>query len=103
MNKKLKHIRNARQKVMNAAKKILREEMNKYVDKFGWDQDIDSHLWYGVNDCGIGFLIAMNSSIKNAEQADLASDEDIMEQIEESKKDGAKIRDFEELAEELGI
>ena len=28
---------------------------------------------------------------------------DIMEQIEESKKDGAKIRDFEELAEELGI
>jgi len=45
----------------------------------------------------------MNSSIKNMEQADLASDEDIMEQIEESKKDGAKIRDFEELAEELGI
>jgi len=42
MNKKLKHIRNARQKVMNAAKKILREEMNKYVDKFEWDRDIDS-------------------------------------------------------------
>ena len=79
MNKKLKHIRNARQKVMNAAKKILREEMNKYVDKFGWDQDIDSHLWYEVNDCGIGFLVAINNSIKNVEQADLASDEDVME------------------------
>ena len=28
---------------------------------------------------------------------------DMMEQIEEGKKDGAKVLDFEELAEELGI
>jgi len=94
---KIKHIRSARQKVMNAAKKILREEMNEYVDKFGWDTDVDSWLWYGVNDCGIGFLIAMNNSVKNAECAD------IMEQIEEGKRDDTKPRDFEELADELEI
>ena len=30
-------------------------------------------------------------------------DEDILEQIEEGKRDDVEIRDFEELAEELGI
>jgi len=31
------------------------------------------------------------------------SDKDLMEQIEEGKKDNAKIMDFEELARELGV
>jgi len=94
---KIKHISSARQKVMNTAKKILREEMNEYVDKFGWDQDIDSWLWYGVNDCGISFLVAVNCSVKNAEYMD------ITKQLEDEKRDDTKPRDFEEVANELGI
>jgi len=31
------------------------------------------------------------------------SDRDLMNQIEEGKREGVKIRDFEELAKELGI
>ncbi|MCZ7400123.1 MAG: hypothetical protein O8C62_10710 [Candidatus Methanoperedens sp.] len=34
---------------------------------------------------------------------DVLSDVDIMEQLEEGKKTGTKVRDFEELAKELGI
>ena len=34
---------------------------------------------------------------------EILSDKDIMEQIEEGKKDNVKIMDFEELAKELGI
>ncbi|MBU4373615.1 MAG: hypothetical protein KKD69_08425 [Euryarchaeota archaeon] len=34
---------------------------------------------------------------------DVLSDVDIMEQLEEGKKKGTKVRDFEELAQELGI
>ncbi|MDO9097728.1 MAG: hypothetical protein Q7U60_06370 [Candidatus Methanoperedens sp.] len=34
---------------------------------------------------------------------DVLSDVDIMEQLEEGKKKGTKVRDFEELAKELGI
>lgn len=34
---------------------------------------------------------------------EILSDRDLMEQIEEGKKDGAKVMDFEELASELGI
>ena len=34
---------------------------------------------------------------------EVLSDKDLMEQIEEGKKDDAKIMDFEELAKELGI
>jgi PHD/YefM family antitoxin component YafN of YafNO toxin-antitoxin module len=34
---------------------------------------------------------------------DVLSDKDLMEQIEEGKRDNAKIMDFEELARELGV
>ena len=34
---------------------------------------------------------------------EVLSDKDLMEQIEEGKKDNVKIRDFEELARELGV
>ncbi len=34
---------------------------------------------------------------------EVLSDKDLMEQIEEGKKDTAKIMDFEELARELGV
>jgi hypothetical protein len=34
---------------------------------------------------------------------EVLSDKDLMEQIEEGKKDNAKIMDFEELARELGV
>lgn len=37
------------------------------------------------------------------ETLEVLSDIDIMKQLEESKKDCTKVRDFEELAEELGI
>ena len=36
-------------------------------------------------------------------EAETDIDDDIMKQIEEGKRDDAEIRDFEELAEELGI
>jgi len=36
-------------------------------------------------------------------EAETDIDDDILEQIEEGKRDDAEIRDFEELAEELGI
>ena len=34
---------------------------------------------------------------------DVLSDKDLMEQIEEGKRDNSKIMDFEELARELGV
>ena len=34
---------------------------------------------------------------------EIRSDRDLMEQIEEGKRDSAKVIDFEELASELGI
>jgi len=34
---------------------------------------------------------------------EVLSDKDLMEQIEKGKKDNVKIRDFEELARELGV
>lgn len=34
---------------------------------------------------------------------DVLSDKDLMEQIEDGKKDNAKIMNFEELARELGV
>lgn len=34
---------------------------------------------------------------------EILSDKDLMKQIEEGRKDGAKVTDFEELASELGI
>ena len=34
---------------------------------------------------------------------EVLSDRDLMNQIEEGKRDGVKIRDFEELAKRLGI
>lgn len=37
------------------------------------------------------------------ETIEVLSDIDIMKQLEEGKKDSTKVRDFEELAEELGI
>ncbi len=37
------------------------------------------------------------------ETIEVLSDADIMKQLEEGKKEGAKVRDFEEFAEELGI
>ncbi len=37
------------------------------------------------------------------ETVEVLSDADIMKQLEEGKKKGAKVRDFEELAKELGI
>lgn len=37
------------------------------------------------------------------ETIEVLSDVDIMEQIEEGKKKGTKVRDFENLASELGI
>ncbi len=37
------------------------------------------------------------------ETIEILSDADIMKQLEEGKKEGAKVRDFEEFAEELGI
>jgi len=37
------------------------------------------------------------------ETIEVLSDIDIMKQLDEGKKDGTKVRDFEELAEELGI
>jgi hypothetical protein len=37
------------------------------------------------------------------ETIEILSDVDIMEQLEEGKKKGTKVRDFEELAKELGI
>ena len=41
-----------------------------------------------------------NSMVRTIE---VLSDKDLMEQIEEGKKDNAKIMDFEELARELGV
>ncbi len=37
------------------------------------------------------------------ETIDVLSDADIMKQLEEGKRDGTKVRDFEDLAKELGI
>ncbi|VVB56411.1 Uncharacterised protein [uncultured archaeon] len=37
------------------------------------------------------------------ETIEVLSDMDIMKQLEEGKKDSTKVRNFEELAEELGI
>jgi PHD/YefM family antitoxin component YafN of YafNO toxin-antitoxin module len=37
------------------------------------------------------------------ETIEVLSDIDIIKQLEEGKKDNAKVRDFEDLAEELGI
>ncbi len=37
------------------------------------------------------------------ENIDILSDSDIVEQLNEGKKKGTKVRDFEELAKELGI
>ncbi len=37
------------------------------------------------------------------ETIEVLSDVDIMEQLEEGKKKGTKVRDFEDLARELGI
>ncbi len=37
------------------------------------------------------------------ETIEALSDVDIMKQLEEGKKEGTKVRDFEELAKELGI
>jgi len=37
------------------------------------------------------------------ETIEVLSDIDIMKQLDEAKKNGTKVRDFEELAEELGI
>ncbi len=37
------------------------------------------------------------------ETIEVLSDADIMQQLEEGKKEGTKIRDFEDLAKELGI
>ncbi len=37
------------------------------------------------------------------ETIEVLSDTDIMEQLEEGKKEGNKVRDFEDLAKELGI
>lgn len=37
------------------------------------------------------------------ETIEVLSDIDIIKQLEEGKKDSTKVRDFEELAEELGI
>ena len=37
------------------------------------------------------------------ETIEVLSDVDLMEQLEESKKSGTKVRDFEDLAKELGI
>lgn len=37
------------------------------------------------------------------ETIEVLSDIDIMKQLEEGKKEGTKVRDFEELAKELGI
>jgi PHD/YefM family antitoxin component YafN of YafNO toxin-antitoxin module len=41
-----------------------------------------------------------NSMVRTIE---VLSDKDLMAQIEEGKKDNAKIMDFEELARELGV
>jgi len=41
-----------------------------------------------------------NSIVRTIE---VLSDKDLMEQIEEGKRDNAKIMDFEELARELGV
>ena len=41
-----------------------------------------------------------NSMVRTIE---VLSDKDLMEQIEDGKKDNAKIMDFEELARELGV
>ena len=40
---------------------------------------------------------------KRGDIAEITEDADLMKQIEEGKKDGVKVLDFEELAEELGI
>ncbi|PWB49247.1 MAG: hypothetical protein C3F06_14875 [Candidatus Methanoperedenaceae archaeon] len=37
------------------------------------------------------------------ETIEVISDTDIMKQLEEGRKEGTKVRNFEELAEELGI
>ncbi|MDD1744843.1 MAG: hypothetical protein LUQ20_03395 [Candidatus Methanoperedens sp.] len=37
------------------------------------------------------------------ETIEVLSDVDIMKQLEEGRKEGTKVRDFEELAKELGI
>lgn len=37
------------------------------------------------------------------ETIEVLSDVDIMEQLEEGKKKGTKVRDFEDLARELGV
>jgi len=62
-DEKITYIINARQVIMNAANDIIEIKMKEYVEKFGWDPIVDVWLWNGVNDCGIGYLIAVGNSI----------------------------------------
>ncbi len=47
--------------------------------------------------------ISMDEYESMKETIEVLSDADIMEQLEEGKKKGTKIKDFEELSKELGI
>ena len=67
---KISYIRNTRQDIMNAANNIIETQMKEYTEKFGWNPIYDPWLWNGMNDCGIGYLIAVNNSINTANKLD---------------------------------
>ena len=51
----------------------------------------------------VGITISTDEYESMKETIEVLSDADLMEQLEESKKNGTKVRDFEDLAKELGI
>lgn len=60
------------------------------------------HEAYGRHETG-WVTISTDEYESMARTIAVLSDKDLMEQIEEGKKDNVKVMDFEELAEELGI
>lgn len=57
---------------------------------------------YGTNKTG-WITISTDEYESMVRTIDVLSDKDLMEQIEEGKRDNSKIMDFEELARELGV
>jgi len=57
---------------------------------------------YGTDKIG-WITISMDEYKSMVRTIEVLSDKDLMEQIEEGKRDNAKIMDFKELARELGV
>jgi len=60
------------------------------------------HEAYGGHETG-WVTISTDEYESMARTIEILSDKDLMEQIEEGKKDNVRVMDFEELAQELGI